>query len=82
MPGSILRPGVEWQLGVDPKYLGEIKTIWKTRLLSVSGSQSGAVQAQLIELQEVGCRVLGAADFLGVIRVVWEHVPPPRGTLQ
>lgn len=23
MPGSILRPVVEWQLGLDPKYLGK-----------------------------------------------------------
>lgn len=23
MPGSILRPGVEWQLGPNPKYLGK-----------------------------------------------------------
>ena len=23
MPGSILRPGIEWQLGPGPKYLGK-----------------------------------------------------------
>ena len=67
-----------------PKIFGEIKTSWKTWLLSFCGSWSGAVQAQVTEPQEVGCRVLGAADFLGVIRVVGEHMHAllTLGTLQ
>ena len=45
MPGSILRPGIEWQLGPGPKILGEIKTSWRAWLLSFSGSWSGFLWA-------------------------------------
>ena len=45
MPGSILRPGIERQLGPGPKILGEIKTSWRARLLSFSVSWSGFLRA-------------------------------------
>lgn len=45
MPGSILRPGIERQLGPGPKILGEIKTSWRAWLLSFSGSRSGFPRA-------------------------------------
>lgn len=37
-----------------PKIFGEIKTSWRMWLLSFSGSWSGFVQAQVMELQEAG----------------------------
>lgn len=61
MPGSILKPVAEEQLGLAPKYLEEIKTVWEAWLLSSHGSQCGIVQAQLIELQKVRCKMLEAA---------------------
>lgn len=70
MPGSILRPGIEQQLGPGPKILGEIKTSWRAWLLSFSGSRSGFHGPEMLRSRMPAGRGLEAACLLARTRVI------------